>query len=322
VKVLLTGATGFVGAPLLRSLQANPTLTVRVALRRPAEPGSLEADWQAVGEISAQTDWRSALAGIDVVIHLAARVHVMRDEASDPLQSFLRVNTDATLHLARQAVAAGVRRLVFLSSVKVNGEQTLAGRPFRADDAALPEDAYAISKHRAELGLREIAQATGLEVVIIRPPLVYGPGAKANFAALVDAVARGIPLPLGGIHNNLRSLVGIDNLVDLVTTCITHPQAANQTFLVSDGEDVSTADLVRRLARAMDRPARLLPVPAWALKAGAAALGRSAAAQRLCGNLQVDITSTRERLGWTPPLSLDEGLRQALAKARAGAGAA
>jgi UDP-glucose 4-epimerase len=203
-----------------------------------------------------------------------------------------------------------VRRFVFVSSVKVNGEATQPGLPFKPDDASTPLDAYGISKMEAEQGLREIAAQTGMEVVIIRPPLVYGPGVKANFAAMMRWLSRGIPLPLGAIHNG-RSLVALDNLVDLILTCITHPAAANQTFLVSDGEDVSTTELLRRMGQALDSPARLIPVPAGVLKAAAALLGKRDMAQRLCGSLQVDIQKTRQLLGWTPPLTLDQGLKKA-----------
>lgn len=311
MKLLLTGATGFVGQRLVSALQALPAHALHCALRQ-AGPAPLGAqNTVVVGDISPHTDWTAALANIDVVIHLAARVHVMRDDARNPLACFLRTNTEATLQLARQAAQAGVQRLVFLSSVKVNGERTPPGRAFAAHDPAGPEDAYGISKHRAELGLHGIAAATGMEVVVIRPPLVYGPGVKANFAALVRAVERGLPLPLACIDNR-RSLVALDNLVDLIVTCLDHPGAAGQTFLVSDGEDLSTAELVRRLGHAQQRPARLLPVPAWALKGAAALLGKAAMAQRLCDNLQVDIGATRERLGWAPPISVDEGLRRAV----------
>jgi nucleoside-diphosphate-sugar epimerase len=200
---------------------------------------------------------------------------------------------------------------VFVSSVKVNGESTLIGRAFTEADAPNPQDAYGKSKHETEVGLRQIAADTGMEMVIIRPPLVYGPGVKANFAALMRAVQRGYPLPLGAVHNQ-RSLVALDNLVDFIVTCITHPQAANQTFLVSDGQDLSTTELVRGMAQAAGVPARLLPVPMWALQVGASLLGKSDAVQRLCGNLQVDISKARSLLGWVPPVSVEEGLRRAM----------
>jgi UDP-glucose 4-epimerase len=234
----------------------------------------------------------------------------MADTVSDPLQEFRRVNVQATLNLARQAAAAGVRRFVFVSSIKVNGELTQPESAFKADDAPAPLDAYGISKMEAEQGLREIALQTGMEVVIIRPPLVYGSGVKANFAAMMRWLKRGVPLPLGAIQNQ-RSLVALDNLVDLIVTCLTHPAAANQTFLVSDGEDVSTTELLRRMGQALGSPARLLPVHASWLKLAAAMLGKADMAQRLCGSLQVDISKTRQLLGWQPPLSLDTGLKKA-----------
>ena len=245
------------------------------------------------------------------MIHTAARVHVMHDAATDPLSEYRRVNVQGTLHFARQAAAAGVKRFVFLSSIKVNGEATQVGQTFMADDAPAPQDPYGISKMEAEAGLREISAQTGMDVVIIRPPLVYGSGVKANFAAMMRWLSCGVPLPLGAITHNRRSLVALDNLVDLIVTCITHPAAANQTFLVSDGEDLSTTDLLRRMGQALGKPARLLPVPPALLKLGAALLGKPELAQRLCGSLQVDISKTRQLLGWCPPLSVDEGLRRA-----------
>jgi UDP-glucose 4-epimerase len=251
------------------------------------------------------------LREVDAVIHLAARVHVMKDTALDPLAEFRRVNVHGTLNLTRQAAATGVKRFVYVSSVKVNGESTLAGQAFTETAEPNPQDAYGVSKHEAEHGLREIASQSGMEVVVIRPPLVYGAGVKANFAALMRAVQRGWPLPLGAVHNQ-RSLVALDNLVDFIVTCTTHPQAANQTFLVSDGHDLATPELVRGLARAAGVPARLLPVPVWVLQAGATLLGKGDAVRRLCGNLQVDISKARELLGWVPPLSVDEGLHRAM----------
>jgi nucleoside-diphosphate-sugar epimerase len=265
------------------------------------------------GELNPSTDWSIAIKGVTVVVHSAARVHVMHDTEADPLTAFRAVNLDGTLNLARQAAAAGVKRFVFISSVKVNGEGTPPGRAFTEANAPNPQDAYGQSKHEAEIGLRHLSAATGMEVVIIRPPLVYGPGVKANFAALMRAVQRGWLLPLSAVHNQ-RSLVALDNLVDFIVTCITHPQAANQTFLVSDGQDLSTTELVRGMAQAAGVPARLLPVPVWALQAGASLLGKGDAVQRLCGNLQIDISKAQNLLGWVPPVSVEEGLRRAMGK--------
>jgi nucleoside-diphosphate-sugar epimerase len=264
-----------------------------------------------LGEIGGGANGLNVLKEVIAIVHLAARVHVMHDTANDPLSAFRAVNVAGTLNLARQAAAAGVKRFVFISSVKVNGEGTHKGHAFTETDAPNPHDAYGQSKHEAELGLRQIAAQTDMEVVIIRPPLVYGPGVKANFAALMRAVQRGWPLPLGAVHNQ-RSLVALDNLVDFIVTCTTHPQAGNQTFLVSDGQDLSTAELARGLALASGRTARLLPVPFWALRAGATLMGQGDAVQRLCGNLQVDISKARKLLGWAPPISVEEGLRRAV----------
>lgn len=245
------------------------------------------------------------------VVHLAARVHVMRDKSSDPLTEFRRVNVDGTANLALQAAAAGVQRFVFLSSIKVNGESTELRRPFTADDAPAPEDPYSVSKHEAELLLRQIAADTGMEVVIIRSPLVYGPGVKANFESIMKWLCRGVPLPLAGVTQNRRSFVALDNLVDLIVTCLKHPAAANQTFLVSDGEDLSTAELLKRIGAAMGHPARLFYLPPGLLKLGAAVMKKPDIFQRLCGSLQLDIAKTRQQLGWIPPVSVDEGLRRA-----------
>lgn len=235
----------------------------------------------------------------------------MNDTSSDPLAEFRRVNVEGTANLARQAAAAGVRRFVFLSSIKVNGEFTVAGQSFTAADVPAPQDAYGISKHEAEQSLRQIAEETGMEVVIIRSPLVYGPGVKANFAAMMRWLARGLPLPLSAVTQNRRSLVALDNLVDLIVTCLDHPAAANQTFLASDGEDLSTADLLRRMGGAMGRAARLFYVPTVCLKLAAYLVNKPGIYQRLCGSLQLDITKTRQVLGWVPPVSVNEGLRRA-----------
>ncbi len=308
--ILLTGATGFVGKAVVQRLLADDeSQRVVVAVRRDGGQWPKNMLPVVIGNLEPSTDWLPALYGVAAVVHLAARVHVMHDTAADPLTTFCAVNVDGTLNLARQAAASGVKRFVFISSVKVNGEATQPGQAFNEADTPAPEDAYGMSKHEAEQGLRQVAIDTGMEVVIIRPPLVYGPDVKANFAALMRAVQRGWPLPLGAVRNQ-RSFVALDNLVDLIVTCITLPQAANQTFLVSDGQDLSTTELVRGMAHAAGVPARLLPVPAWALQAGGRLVGKADAVQRLCGNLQVDISKARELLGWVPPVSVEEGLRR------------
>ncbi len=262
-----------------------------------------------VGDLAADADWRDALAGVATVVHLAARVHVMRDAATDPLAEFRRVNVEGTLALARQAATAGVERFVFISSIKVNGEATVEGQRFSADDPPAPRDPYGVSKFEAEEQLRALAAQTGMQVVMVRPPLVYGPGVKANFLSMLRWLHRGVPLPFGAIDNR-RSLVALDNLADLISHCARHPAAANQTFLAGDGEDLSTTQLLQRLARSLGKPARLVPVPPAVLRAGAALLARRDVVERLCGSLQVDISKTRELLGWKPPLTVDEGLRQ------------
>ena len=307
-QVLVTGANGFVGRAVCAQALASGFLVRGMTRRACVLPGATEN--VVLGNMDESTQWDRAVSGCHAVVHAAARVHVMSDKADDPLQAFRRVNVQGALQLARQAASAGVRRFVFVSSIKVNGEASSPEHPLQADDAPAPSDPYGISKMEAEQGLREISAQTGMEVVIIRPPLVYGPGVKANFAAMMRWLQRGVPLPLGAIDNQ-RSLVALDNLVDLIITCAAHPAAANQTFLVSDGQDVSTTELLRRMGQAMGRPARLVPVPVGLLTLAATLVGKRDMAQRLCGSLQVDIEKTRQLLGWRPPLTLDQGLKKA-----------
>ncbi len=306
--ILLTGATGFIGQALSHNLDQQ-NRTVIAAVRQPTNIWSASIQQISIGDILPDTDWTHALTNVDTVVHLAARVHIMSDTAADQLTEFRFMNTAVTLNLARQAAAAGVRRFIFLSSVKVNGEFTLPDKPFTDSDAGVPDDPYGISKYEAEQGLKDISKQTGMEMVIIRPPLVYGDGVKGNFLSMMRWLHKGIPLPLGSIHNQ-RSFVALDNLIDLITVCIDHPAAANQTFLVSDGEDLSTTELLKRLGAALGRPARLLPVPQSLIETALNLLDKRAITQRLCGNLQIDISKTRDLLGWTPPVSVDAALRQ------------
>lgn len=311
MKVLVTGATGFVGRALVARLVEQGSTEVLALTRALPADRVAGVSYLPGCDLTASSLAPSALAGVDILIHTAARVHVLHDHAADRLAAFRRMNVDATLRLAEQAVAQRVRRFVFVSSIGVNGGQS-PGRAFSESDQPRPHNAYALSKWEAEQGLLRVAAESGMEVVIIRPPLVYGPGVKANFAALMRAVQRGWPLPLGAV-NNERCLVALDNLVDFILVCSSHAEAANQTFLVSDGQGLSTAELVRGLARAFGRPARLVSVPVWALRAGAALVGQGGAIQRLCGDLQVDISKARQLLGWTPVISVEEGLRRAVA---------
>lgn len=304
MKVLVTGSTGFVGDALCAHLASRGFL-VRAAVR--SKLGPERSDAVAVGDIGADTDWSTALEGVDQVVHLAARVHIDRDSSRDRLAEHRRVNVEGTRRLASMAADRGVRRFVFLSSAKVNGEVTR--KPCTEADPPRPEGAYAVSKWEAEQALMHIARDTGMEWVILRPPLVYGPGVRANFLELMRAVAAGIPLPFASIDNR-RSLLYLGNLVDAVRTCLTHPHARGRTFLVSDGDDLSTPGLTRRLAQALDVPSRLLPMPVALLSLAGKMTGKGAAVDRLVGSLQLDTSAIRQTLGWTPPFGVDEGLQE------------
>lgn len=310
-RALVTGATGFVGTRLCEVLSASGYRVVAAVHRKPGPKSPVQ--WHAervveVGELGPESDWSAALDGVDTVFHLAARVHVMRERNDDPLAAFRSVNAAGTVQLAREAARCGVRRFIYISSIKVNGEQTFHS-PFTADQTPAPEDAYAISKYEAENGLMQASRNTGIEVVIVRPPLVYGPGVKGNFFNLLRAVDRGVPMPFASVDNR-RSLVGLDNLVDLLRVCALHPNAAGQVFLVSDGEDLSTPELIQRVAISLSRKARLLSIPTRILRTGMRFAGRESLYRRLCGSLVADISKTRGVLEWDPPVSINNGLKE------------
>nr|WP_291998180.1 SDR family oxidoreductase [Candidatus Accumulibacter sp. ACC012] len=306
--ILITGVTGFVGGALCSALEGR--FELRGALRaKKSWHGGSSIDLREQ-QLTPDEDWSAALQGVDTVIHCAARVHLLREQSTNPSADFHYVNVGGTLNLARQALHSGVRRFIFLSSIGVNGGETDLN-PINDKSDACPHSPYAISKHRAELALFSLANKSAMEVVVIRPPLVYGPNAPGNFATLMNWLWSGFPLPFGMVTNNRRSFVCIDNLVSLIEICLDHPAAANQTFLVSDDEDLSTAALLRRLTTALGRPVRLIPVPVGLITLGAKMIGRPGIAQRLCGSLQVDIGKTKELLGWSPLVSVDEGLRRA-----------
>lgn len=306
MKILVTGCTGFIATELIKVLGKVKGCSVVGASRKIVTEAQFEV--AVVGEINELTNWKPSLLKINVVIHAAGRAHVMHEMSNCPLDEFRRTNVEGTLNLARQAVAEGVHRFIYISSVGVNGYQTKFGRPFVESDPPDPYDAYTLSKWEAEQGLVDISLATGLEVVIIRPPLVYGANAPGNFGFLINIIQRNWPLPFGALKNK-RSLVSLGNLTDFILTCITHPSAANQTFLVSDGHDLSTTELIRYVASALGVKVKLIKFPKVLIKICAQIIGKSKAAQRLCCSLQVDISKTRIILGWTPPLSVEDGLR-------------
>ncbi|EOW9219781.1 SDR family oxidoreductase [Vibrio cholerae] len=303
--ILITGSNGFLGSHIVERIKGKPLILLD---RGTVNKHPMCPFFQC--EINSYHDYMKALQGCQTIIHCAARVHIMDDNEADPLTLYREVNTAGTVNLAKQAIDSGVKRFIFISSIKVNGEGTLVGSPFKTEDNHAPEDDYGLSKSEAEKQLVALAKDSGMEVVIIRPTIVYGPGVKANFASLMNLVSKGIPLPFGSITQNKRSLVSINNLVDLIVTCIDHPKAANQVFLVSDDHDVSTAEMVRELAIALDKPTWQLPVPIWCYKLFGKLFGKSDIVDRLTGSLQVDISHTKETLGWKPPQTLQEGFKQ------------
>lgn len=314
--VLITGTTGLVGAALVAALK--PHCQVRSLNRSNPNLPDVPHTAAAFGDNRLWLDDTQYLQGVDVVVHCAARVHLMQDTATDPLAQYCQVNTDATLALAEAAANAGVKRFIFLSTIKVNGEFTAEGQAFSASDKVKPTDPYALSKWRAEQALFKLSQQSGMQLVIIRPPLVYGPGVKANFLSLLNVVRKGIPLPFGAIDNK-RSMVSVDNLVSLICTCLTHESAAGKVFLVSDGKDLSSAELVRLMAKAQQVPARVVPVPVWLMRTAATLLGKAAQYQRVVANLQVDISATCQTLGWQPPQTPEQAM-ELLVKKRASGG--
>tara|TARA_R110001592_G_scaffold45986_2_gene146673 strand:- start:1600 stop:2529 length:930 start_codon:yes stop_codon:yes gene_type:complete len=307
LTILVTGYTGFVGSTLVRALSSR---TLRLVGRRELSGLPFDFFQKTLAEDCVYSD---CLGGVEVIIHSAARAHVMNDNEVDALSAYRAINSLGTLNLAKQAAEAGVKRFIFISSIKVNGELTEPDKPYTYSDQPDPQDPYGISKAEAEKGLMDIAHQTKMEVVIIRPPLVYGSGVKANFASMMRLAAKNLPLPLGSIKNK-RSLVAIDNLVDLIITCIDHPKAANQTFLISDDHDVSTTELLRELTIAAGKKPCLIPVPMKFIQMIATLLGKKTIADRLCGNLQVDISHTKDTLGWTPPISFKEGIARCFIK--------
>ncbi|MCE7597214.1 UDP-glucose 4-epimerase family protein [Vibrio fluvialis] len=299
--VLVTGSNGFIASHLLKYLHARDVKLVDRGLNRHSGYDFFQT------EINEKTDYSMVLKDVKTIVHCAARVHIMNDSSADPLNDYRKINTEGTINLAKQAIENGAKRFIFISSIKVNGEMTLSGKPFMHSDDRKPIDFYGISKSEAEEQLLSLSKNTGLEVVIIRPTLVYGPGVKANFASLMNVVSKGFPLPFRCIKRNKRSLVFVDNVVDLIVTCIDHPKAVNQVFLVSDDHDVSTSEMVCEMAKALGKPTWQLPVPVWCYQLAGKLLKKSDVVDRLTGSLQVDIAHTKETLGWKPPQTLQEG---------------
>ena len=311
--ILITGFNGFIGNALIGELSKNSEINIRATSRAQNKINKKNIDIVSTGEINSDTNWQEALEDCTTVIHTAALTHQMDTSKEEvTLEKYLEINTKGTINLANQAARNGVERFIFLSSIKVNGECTPINKPFRFDDIPKPTDNYAKSKHEAESGLKEISDKTGMEIVIIRSPLVYGPGVKANFAFLIKVISKGLPLPLLQVTSNKRSFVSLYNLIDLIITSIDHPKAANETFLVSDGKDLSTAELIMIISKIMNKKSRLFPLPIFLLKLFATVLGKTNLLRRLVESLQVDITHTYDILGWKPPLSVNEGIKRTI----------
>jgi UDP-glucose 4-epimerase len=305
MNILITGCSGFLGQGLIKELKAHQ---ISALGRKRFESKYIMNHYG--GNLDAHSNYEDALMNKELVIHCAARVHIMDDKSSNALEEYREVNTAGTINLATQAAQAGVKRFIFISSIKVNGESTAIDKPFTSKDMRQPQDPYGVSKSEAEVQLLQLAKDTGLEVVIIRPTLIYGPGVKANFASLLNLVSKGLPLPFGCITTNKRSLVSVTNLVDLIVTCIDHPKASNQVFLVSDDHDISTALMVKEMSKALEKPNRSLPIPLWCYHLAGKVLNKQDVVDRLLGSLQVDISHTKETLNWTPPQSLESGFRE------------
>ncbi|MCU7806364.1 MAG: SDR family oxidoreductase [Candidatus Thiodiazotropha sp. (ex Semelilucina semeliformis)] len=308
MNILVTGATGFVGRAIIKKLLSHGSHQITALTRKSSSMLAHGVEKIIVDTIDGTTDYKGQLSEFECIIHLAARVHRFKDNHEESYPAYKALNYDGTLHLARHAARSGVKRFIYLSSIKVNGESTSEGHPFRADDIPKPYDSYAKSKYEAECALLSLSTDSSFETVIIRPPLVYGPGVKANFYKLMQLIHKGYPLPFGSIHN-LRSLVSLENLVDLISVCIDHPDAANETFLISDGKDISTSDLVKIIAQAMGRPDRQFNIPSSWLNSAAALFGKIDVANRLLGNLQVNIEKTQKILNWQPVITLEDAIK-------------
>jgi len=306
--VLVTGASGFVGNAFCAQLKAQG-ISYRAVIRRESQIAD-HSDFILIDSINGQTDWEKALVGITVVVHLAARVHVMNEISKNPLDEFRRVNVEGSVNLANQAVMAGVTRFIYISTAKVNGESTNIGQAFTADDVPAPKDPYGLSKLEAESQLQSISRETNMETVIIRPPLIYGPNVKGNFNFLMRLLVRGIPLPFGGVKHNKRSLVSLGNFVDLLIICLTQQDAANNIYMISDDEDISTAELISRICNARGLPNRNFYLPLFIIRLSLFVVGKSDMYQRLCGSLQLDIDKTKNKLNWKPIETLDEALKR------------